>query len=122
MIARQLPTEKITFLQYRSSAKQRNLFFDISFQEFATIIRQECFYCGEPSSRLLRFYNQSNKKWEVVGRNGVDRIDNDIGYVLENCVPCCGICNTMKRTMTIEEFFRQISRIYHLRIKSVSKE
>ncbi|HEC67150.1 MAG TPA: hypothetical protein ENI23_17875 [bacterium] len=42
---------------------------------------------------------------------GLDRVDNKKGYELENCVPCCKICNSMKMTMDKDEFLKHIKRI-----------
>lgn len=44
--------------------------------------------------------------------NGIDRVDNSVGYVLSNCVPCCSTCNRMKGTMSSEEFKEKIKLIY----------
>jgi len=43
--------------------------------------------------------------------DGLDRIDNTKGYVIDNVVPCCGHCNLMKRGMTVLEFKEHIQRI-----------
>jgi hypothetical protein len=44
--------------------------------------------------------------------NGVDRIDSSIGYLPENVVPCCGLCNWMKGDQTQAEFFKRVAEIY----------
>ena len=43
--------------------------------------------------------------------NGVDRVDNTIGYNNDNVVPCCKICNNSKATMTIEEWILWLQKI-----------
>ncbi|MGJ4945153.1 HNH endonuclease signature motif containing protein [Bradyrhizobium sp. HKCCYLS1011] len=45
--------------------------------------------------------------------NGIDRKDNGQGYTIENCVPCCSVCNHAKHTMGYEQFIMWISRAYH---------
>ena len=45
--------------------------------------------------------------------NGVDRVDNERGYSLENCVPCCKFCNRMKRDLGKKEFLEHIKNIYN---------
>jgi len=44
--------------------------------------------------------------------NGVDRFNNNKGYELDNCVPCCWKCNNAKNNMNISEFKEWIYRIY----------
>lgn len=36
--------------------------------------------------------------------NGLDRVNNLLGYELTNVVPCCNICNRAKKDMTYEQF------------------
>ena len=81
---------------YIASAKKRGLLFDISEKAFTELISKECVYCGASST---------NK------RNGLDRVDNSMGYTLENVVPCCFMCNQMKGKLSTEEFFDHIIRI-----------
>lgn len=53
--------------------------------EFAIdLFQQECIYCGEQPIA-------QEQKW-----NGIDRMDNDLGYLEENCAPCCWNCNQAK--------------------------
>ncbi len=50
--------------------------------------------------------------------NGVDRIDNAIGYTKENCVPCCAICNNSKSTLSLKDWLEWIERISTFQIKT----
>ena len=34
--------------------------------------------------------------------NGIDRIDNKLGYIKGNMTPCCKICNHAKHDLTFE--------------------
>ena len=43
--------------------------------------------------------------------NGVDRENNDTGYVPGNCVSCCKMCNYMKKSLSVEVFIRRIEHI-----------
>ena len=36
--------------------------------------------------------------------NGIDRVDNKIGYTLKNCVTCCKYCNNAKKDNDVDEF------------------
>jgi len=43
--------------------------------------------------------------------SGVDRVDNNQGYVLRNCVPCCKWCNLAKNNTDVHSFLHAIKRI-----------
>jgi hypothetical protein len=74
---------------YVEGAKKRNLDFLLTAKEFEELIKKPCFYCGQ--------INPS-------GFNGVDRVENSKGYVIENVVSCCTKCNRMKSNFHYREF------------------
>ena len=41
------------------------------------------------------------------------RKNSNIGYTIENCVPCCEMCNRMKLNYDINTFYKHIYKIYH---------
>lgn len=84
---------------YIQNAKKRGYEFNLSIDEFKDITNMKCYYCGG-------FSNNKNKS------NGVDRINNDIGYVKDNCVPCCSICNRMKWAFEYDEFLQHVKNIH----------
>lgn len=69
------------YKEYIKNATKRNLEILITFDEFTALVTSKCYYC------------EYSKKGETTG---IDRINNDIGYILSNCVPCCETCNRMK--------------------------
>lgn len=69
------------FKQYLKNAIKRKYPFELSIEAFTTLVLQPCYYCG--------YF----KEGEV---NGIDRFDNDQGFILSNCRPCCEECNHMK--------------------------
>ncbi len=76
------------FRKYKQAARKRNLTFNLSEQEFSSLVSGPCNYCGE-----------------LLGQhNGIDRVDNSLGYEIENCVSCCATCNLMKRDMGRQQF------------------
>ena len=79
----------------KSQARRRGLECDITLGVFTHITTQPCYYCGDTSS----------------GHRGIDRLNNDHGYVAGNMVPACSLCNYMKSTLTEDQFVRQITRI-----------
>ena len=80
------------YSQYKSGAKKRGLIFDISIQEFTVLITSLCYYCG-------------------CNGGGIDRVDNSMGYIKDNSVPCCYVCNRMKFNYTIEEFINNCKNV-----------
>jgi hypothetical protein len=102
------------FYIYKRGAKIRGLVFDLNKEFFRIITKQKCYYCGsEPSQISTAGKSKEGKKVNTGDYiyNGIDRWDNSNGYVEDNCVPCCGICNHMKGTMSGEEFFNHINQI-----------
>lgn len=72
---------------YKSGAVARNLEFTLTFEEFIEYWHEICVYCGNQIETI-----------------GLDRVDNTKGYILGNVLPCCTLCNLMKRTMTADNF------------------
>lgn len=82
--------------------------FLISEKEFEKFIFSNCEYCGcEPITKL-----HSHNKKDYIFYNGIDRVDNDIGYELENCVTCCVFCNKAKLSRSKEDFLNWIKKVY----------
>lgn len=81
---------------YKSNAKVRNISWELTDSEFLELVTKSCVYCGHTQEY-----------------NGIDRIDSNKGYTVNNCVPCCGWCNTMKLDHSLEEFLQHITNIYN---------
>lgn len=94
---------------YIKGAKQRNIVFELSDDEFRTITKQNCFYCQRPPERQFKIKDLNTQPYIY---NGIDRVDNSIGYIFENCVPCCWDCNNMKGSMDYSKFLNQIEIIF----------
>lgn len=82
---------------YKDSAKRRHIVFSLSLNDVKNLIFRDCFYCGDAPSNS-HIYN--NRK-ECIKYGGIDRVDNTLGYVLENVVPCCKNCNFIKQSVPI---------------------
>lgn len=82
---------------YKSGAKRRGFEFNLNEVEFEQITNGTCRYC-----------NRTTKDSEI----GVDRINSDLGYFMENCQPCCSTCNWMKRDLSHKDFLSHIELIY----------
>ena len=86
---------------YKKNAKKRNIIFDITKEQFDNITSQPCFYCGE--------YSKQSTEGEVY--TGIDRIDSQGEYSINNIVPCCAVCNKMKMELSKNDFLAQIEKI-----------
>ena len=96
-------------LQYRRSAARRDLPFCLTKDEFKKLTRGDCYYCGKSPQ-------QRTSKHRVNGSyiyNGIDRRDNDLGYTIDNCVPCCTLCNLKKLAMSEDEFITWVVSVYN---------
>ena len=81
---------------YIRSAEEKGFVYLLSDDQFFSMVKTECFYCGEFGRNTI---------------NGIDRMDDDRGYFKENCVPCCKDCNESKGSLHIKEFVAQCARI-----------
>jgi hypothetical protein len=70
-------------------AEKKEYTFDLCIENYELLIFSDCTYCGGMDDR---------------GFNGLDRMDNNIGYLPENVTPCCMLCNYIKYTHTIDDF------------------
>jgi len=72
--------------RFNASTKKainRKLTFTISLEEYTILVSQPCYYCND-------FFGK------VTMGVGLDRMNNSIGYELDNVVSCCKICNRLK--------------------------
>lgn len=85
----------------------------ISYEQFLKLSAADCHYCGSPPSNVRNV--KSGKKFDPDHRrsvlNGIDRVDSSVNYQLDNCVPCCYKCNSMKSDRSTEEFLAHIRKI-----------
>lgn len=72
---------------------RKGIKMELSYEQFTNLINKPCNYCGIENCR------------------GVDRIDSNLSYSLDNSRPCCGTCNMMKNDMNVDDFKSHISKI-----------
>lgn len=106
---RTLPAAKDIYKNYKEKAKKRNLEFDLSFEEFLVLTKLNCFYCGDIPKNCRKTNTEYNNISEFT-YNGIDRVNNSIGYVKGNIVSCCFMCNSAKKDRTIKEFLDWITK------------
>src|SRR5712692_10633 len=100
---------------YRQGAKGRTLEFTLTPEQFRHITSQPCVYCGQEPHKTARPSHWKTRKNtrpnDPYIYNGLDRVDNSLGYTEDNCVPCCEICNHMKWNLTRNEFLSHVHKI-----------
>lgn len=90
--------EKITNIIVRSKKKGYKIPTKKEREQLKKIMDQPCHYCG--TTEMVR----------------LDRIDNSVGYVPSNCLPCCGTCNVVRgHKFTIEETEVMIKAVLEFR-------
>jgi hypothetical protein len=107
---RDLMLSRRIYGNYKISAKNRGLEFSMTIQDIYGLIHKPCFYCGivdENTHNAARLNTEEKIKY-----NGIDRKNTMLGYVKNNIVPCCSMCNTAKLNHTEEEFKEWLIRAY----------
>ena len=98
-------------LSYKNGAKQRSLSWRLTDEEAWVMMLQPCYWCG--SQPALREFWKTDERSRTIkfACNGIDRKDSDKGYTKLNTVPCCGICNRMKRDWKAVDFVDRVVSI-----------
>jgi hypothetical protein len=94
------------FARYKKSAQDRSLAFSLTREQFRELTQAPCRYCASPPS------NRRTKHRQTLLYSGIDRVNNEVGYVAGNCVSCCEPCNIAKHTHSVDEFFSWVARVY----------
>jgi len=92
------------YVTTRNQATRRKIEMLLTLEEYKSIISKPCFYCnyllGSPVEKGC----------------GIDRLNNNIGYTVDNSVSCCRICNQIKMdNLTPEETKAAVEAILKIR-------
>jgi len=96
----------------------------IAFVEYKEMASKPCVYCAHPGSNTIKdrdgrggFITDA-----VIKHNGIDRINSEYGYTIDNTQPVCGFCNTAKLDKSEIYFFQWVKRVYeHLGLNHLDK-
>ena len=90
-------------------AKKRGHEWQLTKEQVRHLTKQPCHYCGvEPLQSIGDGFRNGAYIY-----NGIDRVDNTKGYVIDNVVACCFDCNRSKGTQTVSEYKKWIDRVYN---------
>ena len=89
---------------YKTCAQSKQLEFTITKGDFMDMVVLPCHYCGIIQPK---------------GFNGLDRLDSSEGYIVNNIVSCCEMCNMMKTCLSPTVFVNRATHIsvYNKRIQ-----
>ena len=79
------------FCDYKGNAKQRGIEFHLTEEQFESFWQKPCEYCGAEIETI-----------------GLDRLDSDGHYTIDNVVSCCWSCNKSKGRKTLEEWKKDL--------------
>lgn len=82
---------KAKYQSYKTRSKKNNLDFELTEVQFANICVMDCHFCGKSTKDKI---------------NGIDRLNNSLGYVIINVAPSCWPCNRGKSNMGRVEFYK----------------
>lgn len=82
------------FMDCKRGAIKRNKEFNITLEQFDIETQNPCGYCGTTDRK-----------------RGLDRIDNNIGYLPGNVISCCWQCNWMKNDYSVSDFLLHCQKI-----------
>jgi hypothetical protein len=106
------------FGSYKKRAEEKHRNFSLTEEQFRDLIFQNCYYCESPPSNFRNYKRHKGIDY-VFKYNGIDRIDSSLGYIENNCVPCCAKCNYMKQDLSIDDFLNQIKIIYKKHVEEI---
>jgi hypothetical protein len=96
-----------SYINYKYRAKKKKFSFNLRYIDYADLVLGNCYLCG--------------KKASIIHKNGIDRIDNNKEYVIEdlmnkvknNCASCCTECNYMKGVYSYDQFIEKLEEVYN---------
>lgn len=92
-------TDKFIYVGSRKNDKNKGRQNDLTREFIRMMISKPCQYCGDSGCRMT-----------------LDRIDNSIGHLQSNVVPCCVRCNYIRRDIPYEAWLIMIPAIKQARI------
>jgi len=93
---------------YKRSARKRGLNYDLEDEQAYALTKMPCHYCGAPPNQIRQERSQRSR----YVYSGIDRLDNDRGYIEGNVAPACWVCNRRKANQSVSEFFAWVEALH----------
>lgn len=87
---------KYAYQSYIHKCQTHKTNFELTYEQFAEMVIMPCYYCNIIQDK---------------GFNGIDRMDSMQGYILNNCVSCCIVCNRLKGAVDNDTFIKRVEHI-----------
>lgn len=124
---RKLPGEvglRSLICRYKIRAKNLQLEFSLSDDDFRNLCKKSCYYCGSSPNQIIGKQKSNTKNRSKISienslfkYNGLDRLDSKKGYIIDNVVPCCKTCNMAKSSMSVDQFLEWLVKVTsHLKL------
>ena len=78
--------------QHKAMCNKKGIPSTLTPKEFDDILSQPCYFCGDPGG-------------------SISLAEPNIGYVIENSLPCCEVCKVMKGDLPSHIFLQKIAHI-----------
>lgn len=89
-------------LSLKNRAKKYGREYNLTTGQVKLIVTLPCFYCGSHNEFTTRIKRKNG--FVLFKSMGIDRVNNNAGYVSGNVVPCCHYCNTSKKNKDAKEW------------------
>lgn len=97
--------------QYKRNAETRGYEWSLTDEQAHELTQGDCHYCGTAPAQHARATTSP------FIYNGLDRVDNRLGYIAGNVVSCCFECNDAKGSLSAAGFLKLAARVYEHSIK-----
>jgi hypothetical protein len=92
-----------TLTVYRKGAQSRNHPWELTRDDFRRLTSMNCHYCGGAPAMVTKV-DRINGSSETYTYNGIDRVDNALGYFIGNVAPACWNCNHSKVDLSLDAY------------------
>ena len=100
------------YRNYKKQAEVRGYDFELTLEEFKVMIALNCHYCDTPPGNKWKSGARAYHGIDTFLYNGIDRMDNSLGYTTGNTVPCCQKCNFAKKDFHYDDWLKWIQDVY----------
>jgi hypothetical protein len=102
---------KAVYGAYRCNSKRQKIVFKLTLEHFKEITSQNCHYCNAPPKNIFK----QKCNYDEYKYSGIDKKEQGLGYIYENCVPCCKTCNWAKGKQSYLTFISYLDNLVKYR-------